>query len=448
MHTNLEQLCEDLIQYARKNGADYADTFCYRSTSIASSVRLGEHENFEREEDMALGLRVFTGKSSACLSSSDLTSQTLQNLADQAITMARHVPEDEFASIPEHCMTPDADYIGALNLKDPAGEPEAQTLTNLAKNLEEIGRAHEGISNSDGAEASWSSSTVYLQNSTGFSGQYQKDYSSISLSLIAGEGTNMERDYAHDTALQFQNLDTAEDIAKLCAKRTLGRLNPKQGKTGNFPVIFDRRIAPSLLGHFLSGINGARIARGTSFLMDAMNNQVFSSAITIKDDPTLPQMLKTKPFDIEGQETKPMDLIDAGILKNWVLDLRSARKLGLTTNAHAARGLASQPSPSTSNTWIAPSSTSLDDMIADVKDGFYVTELIGSSVSMTTGDYSRGASGFWIENGQIAYPVSELTIAGNLKDIFLSMLPANDLRQRFGRDTPSLYIPSLTIAAA
>ncbi len=444
-NARLSTLADDLVRLAKTAGADYADVYAYSSTALSTAVRLGEQDYFEREEDTGLGLRVFIGKSSACLSSSDIRLQALKDLADKAVTMARHVPADEFAILPERGLA--ADAIPALNLTDPAGEPDAQSLIALALAVENAGRAVDGITNSEGAEAEWSSSTVVLCASNGFQGAYRKDYCSASLSLIAGEGTGMERDYAYDGCTRMSDMDKAAEIGQRAADRTLARMNPRRGKTGRFPVIYDRRVSSSLVGHLLGAINGARIVRGTSFLNDSLGKQIFTPHITIHDDAGLDYMPKSRPFDSEGQAITPLTLVESGVLNHWIMDLRSAARLAMPNNGHASRGLASQPSPSAANVWLENGEAALADIIADIKDGFYITELIGSSISTTSGDYSRGASGFWIENGKIAYPVSELTIAGNLRDIYASLIPADDLRRRYGTDAPSLFVPALTVAS-
>lgn len=442
----LTGLAHDLVALARKAGADYADVYAYRSTALSTAIREGEQEFFEREEDQGLGLRVFVGKSSACLSGSDLRPAALADLAAKAVTMARYVPEDPHAVLPEDFIAPQD--RPALRLTDPAGEPDAAALSDLARAIEESGLSHAGITNTEGAEAEWSRADVALVSSNGFSGVYRKDYASASVSLIAGEGTGMERDYAYDLAVAMSEMDKAEDIGRRAAQRTLGRLNPRKGKTGTFPVLYDRRVAASLLGHFLGAINGARIVRGTSFLNDFMNKKVFADGIHIHDDAGLDSMPKSRPFDSEGQAVAALPLVEDGILRHWILDLRSAARLSLPGNGHASRGLAAQPSPSAANVWLDNGAATPDELMAELQDGFYVTELLGSSISPTSGDYSRGASGFWVEGGKIAYPVSELTIAGNLKDMYASMIPASDLRRRFGLDSPSLLIPAMTVASA
>lgn len=437
---------DEMLKRARIKGADYADIYAYRATALSTEIRHGQQDGFLREEDLALGLRVFCGRASACLSTSDLRSTALDKLAEQAVAMAKHVPEDEFAQIPEG---PFAPVELDIKMIDPNGEPSADELSQTAMRLEEKGLSHDGITNSEGAEASWSRSDIFLANSAGFQGNYSKTSASVSLSLIGGKGTQMERDYAYDYTTSWDGLDATDDIANLAAERTLKRLNPKQGKTGSFPVIYDRRVSSSIIRHILAAINGGRIAKGTSFLNDALNTQILPKGFTIHDNPHLDHMPKSKPFDAEAQKSSPIKLVEDGRLNHWIMDLRSAAKLGLQTNGRAARGLASQPSPSSTNVWLETASdVSLQDMIADIKDGFYVTELIGSSVSLTTGNYSRGASGFWIENGKITHAVSEVTIAGNLKGMIADMAAANDLRLRFGCDTPSLYIPKMSIASA
>lgn len=444
-HTALLEASEKLISLCVKKGADFADSYAFHSTAISTNVRHGQQDDFEREEDLALGVRVFKGKSSACLSTSDLNDAALERIADQALSMASHVPADEFAVLPEGLPSGN---LQSLEMHDENGEPDVDALTDLARAIEGAGLKGDGITNSEGADTAWSRTEIFLCNSNGFRQGYIKDYATASVSLIGGEDVHMERDYAYDQAVSFAALDKAEDIAALAAERTRARLNPRHGKTGHFPVIYDRRISSSLLRHFLASINGSRIVKGTSFLNDAMGQKILNEAISVQDNPHMDYMPKSKPFDGEGQINAPLTLADNGILQNWILDLRAAGKLGLANNARAARGLASQPSPASTNTWIENGNSTLEAMIGDIKDGFYVTELLGSSISLTTGDYSRGASGFWIENGQIAYPVSEMTIAGNLKDMFLSMLPANDLRIRYGCDTPSIFIPDMSLAAA
>jgi PmbA protein len=443
---SLQNISADILALAKKQGADFADIYAYRSTALSTTIRHGNQEHFEREEDLALGLRVFKGRASACLSSSDLRPEMLSKLVDQALSMAKHVPEDQDAQFPTQ---PFSSANVNLVMHDTQGEPSVSELNDSATKMEEIGLAHKGITNSEGADTSWSSTQVCLANSNGFQGGYTKTSASASISLIGGEGTNMERDYAYDYTTSWADLDGAEKIANLAAKRTLEKLNPHSGKTGTFPVLYDQRVSSSLVRHVLAGINGGRIAKGTSFLNDMMGQQIMPHGMTIHDNPHLDSMPKSRPFDAEGQENNPMQLVEDGVLNNWIMDLRSAHKLGLSSNGRASRSLSSQPSPASSNVWLESSeAVAFDDLVADIQDGFYVTELLGSSVSLTTGDYSRGASGFWIEAGKIAYPVSEITIAGNLKEMLLSMTAANDMRHRYGCDTPSLLIAKMSIASA
>jgi PmbA protein len=447
---DFDSLMRDVMRFALDAGADYADCYAYETRALSTEIRQGKTDFFEREEDFALGLRVIVGQSSACLSTSSLETNTLKTLAENAVSMARHIPEDRGLQRPNVSQAAKNldKKISALNLIDPKGEPQAKELEDMAQTLEEIGLSHNGITNSEGAEASWSSSLIHLSNSFGFYGHYRKDYTSCSLSLIAGEGTQMERDYAYDSVTQREDLDPLEDIAHKAVHRTLSRLNPRDGKTGSFPVIYDSRVARSLLYHYLNAINGSRIVKGTSFLQEKMDQPVFGKDIQIIDDPLLPAMPRSKPFDAEMQEAQRLMLVQDGKIQNWLLDLRTSKKLGMENNSRASRGLASQPSPGSTNSWIENGNQSKDDIIAEIKDGLYITELMGSSISLTSGEYSRGASGFWIENGKIAYPVSELTIAGNLNDIFAQAIPANDLRLRYGSDSPSIFIPEMTVASA
>jgi PmbA protein len=289
---------------------------------------------------------------------------------------------------------------------------------------------------------------VTLATSEGFLGGYAGTSRSLSVSVIAGEGTQMERDYAYATARHRDDLEKAEDIGRRAAERALKRLNPRKVGTQSLPVVFDPRVGPSLVGHFAGAISGTSIARGVSFLKDRMGQKVFAEGVSIIDDPHRLRGLRSKPFDGEGVANRRQTLIDNGVLTTWLLDSASARQLGLQTTGHASRGTGGPPGPSATNLYMAAGHVSPEDLLAGVKSGLYVTELIGQGVNSVTGDYSRGASGFWIENGELAYPVSEITIAGNLKDMYLNLTPANDLTFRYGTDTPTLRLEGMTIAGA
>jgi PmbA protein len=441
--SNALDFLDDLIGRARKAGADAADAVLVESTSMSLAQRLGQPERLERAESHDLGLRVFIGKRQAIVSSTDNAPAMLDELVERAIAMARSVPEDPYCGLAD----PDqlATEIPDIDLCDPE-EPAPDTLVERARAAEEAARAVEGVTNSEGAEADWSRSTIALAASNGFTGSYAVSRHSVSVSVLAGEGTHMERDYDYSSAVFGADLDDPAAVGRRAGERAVKRLNPRKVATAQLPVIYDPRVANSLIGHLASAINGAAIARGTSFLKDSMGKRILPAGVTVTDDPHRRRGLRSKPFDGEGVANRRLDIVADGVLTSWILDLRSARQLGLASTGHAARGTSSPPSPATTNLYLAPGTRSPEELIGEVARGFYVTELIGFGVNGVTGDYSRGASGFWIENGALAYPVSEVTIAGNLKEMFLNLTPANDLVFRYGTDAPTVRVDGMTIA--
>lgn len=436
-------LLTDLIAKAQALGADAADAVMVDSRSLGISRRLGEPEHVERSEEHDLGLRVLIGKRQAMVSSSDVSAEALDELATRAIAMARLVPEDEYCGLAD----PDqlATTLAAMDSDDPV-EPSADELTARAAEAEAAAMAVPGVTNSEGGSAGWGRSAVVLAASNGFAQRRSGSYHSISASVLAGEGTGMERDYDYHSAVYAADLRDPADIGRSAGEKAVARLNPRKVETAQVPIVYDPRAARSLLGHLAGAINGASIARGTSFLKDKMGQAIFQDAVTVTDDPHRHRGLRSRPFDGEGLATRRMNVIEGGVLTTWFLDLRSARQLGLRSNAHASRGVSSPPSPSPSNLYLAPGALSPAQLMADVKSGFYITELIGMGVNGVTGDYSRGATGFWIEDGQIAYPVSEVTIAGNLIDMFAHLTAANDLEFRYGTDAPTVRIDGMTVA--
>jgi len=436
-------LLDDLIAKARAAGADAADAVLFDSASVSLAHRLGKTEKLERSESGDLGLRVFVGKRQAIVSSTDRSGKALDELVERAIAMARVVPEDGFAGIadPEQLARswPDLDICDDE-------EPSAETLIERARIAEEAALAVQGVTNSEGGDAGWSRSTIAIAASNGFAGSYGVSRQSLSASVLAGTGTGMERDYDYDSKVYGADLRDPAEIGREAGERAVRRLNPRRVKSCKVPVFFDPRVSRGLLGHLTGAISGPSIARGTSFLKDRMGQQIFASSITIVDDPHVKRGLRSRPFDAEGVEVSRRTLIEDGVLTTWLLDLRSARQLGLTTTGHAARGTSGPPGPAPANVYMAAGKRSRADMLAEIKDGFYVTDLMGMGVNGVTGDYSRGAGGFWIENGQITYPVNEITIAGNLKDMFLNMEAADDLELRFGMDAPTVRIDGMTIA--
>ncbi len=439
------QILEDLLKRAKAKGAEAADCLLVRNVSLDVAQRLGKREKLERSEAQDLGLRVFVGKRQAIVSTSDLDPKMLDELAERAVAMARVVPEDEFCGLADQGLLVKA--LVALDLDDKR-EPSEAELTEMIARAEDAARAVPGVTNSEGAEAGWGRAEVALAASNGFSGSYAGTRWGLSVSVLAGEGTAMERDYDYATAVFGGTLPAPETIGKSAGERAVRRLNPRKPATAKLPIIYDPRVANGLIGHFVGAINGASIARGTSFLKDKMGQQIFAPGIRIIDDPHRPRGLRSKPFDGEGVANQKRALIEDGALTTWLLDCRSARQLGLTTTGHAARGTSGPPSPSATNLYLEPGRMTPEDLMADIRQGFYVTELIGHGVNGVTGDYSRGAAGYWIENGKLTYPVSEVTVAGNLKDMFRNLTPANDLLFRYGTDSPTVRIEGMTLAGA
>jgi PmbA protein len=436
-------LLDDLLLRARKAGAEAADAVFVQGAALSVAERLGKPEKLERAEGRDLGLRVFVGKRQAIVSSTDFSPKALDELASRAIAMAKAVPEDPFCGIAEPADL--AKSVPALDLCDP-DEPSTETLMARLREAEDAARAVPGVTNSEGAEAGWSRSEIALAASNGFRNGYEISSSSVSVAVLAGEGTGMERDYDFSSAIYGSELESPAAIGRNAGEKAVRRLNPRKVATAKVPVIFDPRISNSLVGHLAGAINGTSIARGVSFLKDKMGERLFPAGIDIVDDPHRKRGLRSKPFDGEGLANRRQALVEDGVLKTWVLDLRSARQLSLKSTGHAARGTSSPPGPSTTNLYLAAGKESPKQLMADIASGFYCTELIGFGVNNVTGDYSRGASGFWIENGEIAYPVSEITIAGNLAEMFQQLRAADDLAFRYGTNAPTLRIDGMTVA--
>lgn len=433
-----------LIAQAKKAGADAADAIYVCDASTQVQIRLGNLEDVERSEGEEIGLRVFAGKRSATVSSSNMDPDILSDLVGRAMDMAHEAPEDEYAGLaPE-------DLVSRSGLKSIDGDdnanPEPAVLREMALEAEDAARAVPGVSNSEGGGASAGRSIVALATSHGFSGAYSTSGYGVSASVIAGEGDGMERDYAYHSTRHFEDLDSPEEIGQKAGKRAISRLDPVEFKSGAMPVVFDPRVSSSLLGHFVGAIAGSSIARKTSFLQDALDTQVFDSAINIIDCPHRKRGLRSKAFDGEGLPTAKTKLIDNGRLTQWIMESASARQLGLQPTGHASRGVGGAPGVSVTNLHMSNGSVSRDDLIKDIGNGVLITELIGQGVNPVTGDYSRGAGGFLITDGQIGAPVSEITIAGNLKDMFATLVPADDLDYRHAINAPTLRTDSMTVA--
>jgi PmbA protein len=441
--SDLTDLAERLVTAARCAGADQADALAVRSVSLSVEVRDGAVEESQRSEGDDLGLRVIVGRKQAVVSTNDLKGNGFDALAERAVAMARAAPQDRFAGLADRELL--AGKLPALDLIDPE-MPEVDELEALAREAEAAGLAVVGVTKSGGASASAGIGGLVLVTSHGFHGATIASRHGIAMTAIAGDGTGMERDYDFSSTLHATDLDSAEAIGRRAGERAVKRLNPRKVATRRVPVVFDSRISGSLVGHVASAANGAAIARKTSFLRDKRGAKIFASGIDIIDDPLRPRGLRSRPFDAEGVAGRSRKLVEDGVLTTWLLDCATARELDLETTGHAQRGVSSTPFPGASNLHLAAGGKSPNELVADIEDGFYVTDMIGMGVNLVTGDYSRGASGFWIEHGERTYPVSEVTIAGHLSDMFASLTPANDLVFRYGTNAPTLRVDGMTVA--
>jgi PmbA protein len=435
-------LAERLIKAARAAGADSADAVAMRSVSQSVDVRDGAVEESQRSEGDDMGLRVLIGRKQAVVSTNDMSGDGVAALAERAVAMARVAPEDKFVGLADPSQL--ARDFPELDLLDP-DIPSTSELERRAQEAEAAGLAIKGVTKSGGASASAGIGGMVLVTSTGFQGSYLRSSQGISMTAISGEGTGMERDYDFTSALHASDLASPASVGRKAGERAVARTNPRKVETCKVPLVYDPRVSNSLVGHLVGAVNGASIARKTSFLKDKLGQQLFSDNIRIIDDPLRVRGLRSQAFDAEGVRVKRLAIIDGGVLTSWLLDCATARELGMTTTGHAHRGVSSSPSPGAYNLHMEAGSATAKELISDIKQGFYVTDLIGSGVNGVTGDYSRGASGFWIENGEITYPVSEVTIAGHLLDMFKSLTPASDLEFRYGINAPTLRIEGLTL---
>jgi PmbA protein len=436
----------DLVSAARKAGADAADALYVCNASTQISVRLGALEDVERSEGEEIGLRLFVGSRSASVSSSDLSAEALSALVERAVAMAREAPEDPYAGLAPEDRLLRGNPIDVDG--DDAADPAPAALRERAMAAEDAARAVTGVTNSEGAGASASRTVIALATSTGFARGYSTSGYGCSASVIAGEGGGMQRDYAYHSSRHLADLEDGPAIGTRAGQRAVKRLNPGKLSSGAMPVVYDPRVGSGLLGHLAGAITGSAVARRTSFLLDRLGEEVFAKGITIRDDPHRTRGLRSKPFDGEGLPTSPRDIIADGVLTGWIMDSASARQLGLEPTGHATRGVGGPPGTGLTNFYLEPGSLSPEELIADIKLGVYVTELIGQGVNGVTGDYSRGASGFVIRDGQLCEPVAEITVAGNLKDMFRELVPASDLVFRRAVDAPTIRIEGMTVAGA
>ena len=446
MTDTLSDLSQRLLAQAKAAGADAADVLAVRGSSLSVDVRNGALEQAERSEATDIGLRVFVGQRVANVSSSDVRDQSLAIMAERAVAMAREAPEDPYVGLadPDQLATDrDADK---LKLFDPSPEPSPAALEDDARDAEAAALAVDGITQVSAASAGYGTQDVYLAASNGFSGGYTRSSRSVSCVAIAGTGTAMERDYDGDQRIFQSDLRSPADIGTTAARRALERMSPRKPKTGAYPVLFDERISSSLIGHLLSAINGVSIARRSSWALDLLGEEVLPKGLSLIEDPTRVRVSGSRPFDAEGLATRERNIVENGVLTGWTLDLASARKLGMDPTANAARSTSGGPSPTVWNVGLTQGDRSRDALIKEMGTGLVVTSMIGSTINPNTGDYSRGAAGFWVENGAVAYPVSGVTIAGNLRDMLKKMTPANDARPWLSRVVPSLLVEGLTLA--
>ncbi len=447
MTRSLETLTEALLTAAKRAGADAADAIAVDGVATAIDIRAGKLEQAERSEGVELGLRVLVGQRQACVSVSDIAPATIAAIAERAVAMAREAPEDPYAGLADPSQLARDWDMAALELCDTMPEGSAADLEADARKAEAAAMAVAGIVQVE-ASASQSRRQIHMAASNGFSGGYARSSRSISAVAFTGEGTGMERDWAAEGRIFAADLPGADEIGALAAARALERVGARKPKTGAFPVLYDERISSGLIGHLLGAINGSSIARGSSWLRDALGEQILPKGLSIIEDPHRRRIAGSRAFDGEGLPTARRAIVEDGVLMGWVLDLATSRKLGLASTANAARGTSSPPSPGTSNIDLTQGDKTRADLLVEMGTGLLVTSLIGSSINPTTGDYSRGASGFWVENGQIAYAVNECTIAGNLRDMLMRMTPANDARLHMSTRVPSLLVEGLTIAGA
>ncbi len=446
MNSSLESLTAALLDAARKAGAEAADAVAVDGTSVSIDVRSGTLEQAERAEAVEIGLRVLIGQRQACVAASDVRMETMAAMAERAVAMAREAPEDPTIGLADPSQIARDWDLEALQLVDPADEPTPAELQEDSRRAEAAALAVAGISMVESAGAGYSRTAVHIAATNGFSGGYARTSRGLSCVAITGSGTGMERDYYGDSRFWQSDMMDPETIGRLAAERTVARAGARKPKTGAYPVLYDERVASSLIGHLLSAVNGAAIVRGASWLRDALGHAVLPAGLSLREDPLRPRAGGSRPFDGEGLATRARDIVSDGILTGWTLDLATARKLGLSSTASAARGTSAPPSPSNANVALTQGTRSREELMREMGTGLLITSMLGASINSTTGDYSRGASGFWIEGGEIAYPVNECTVAGNLRDMLMRLTPANDARAHLSVVVPSLLVEGLTLA--
>ena len=444
----LEVVAQKLLDRAKSMGADEADVIATKGQSINVDVRNGALENADRSEGAEVGLRVLVSQRQAIVSSSDISDTTLELMVERAIAMAKDAPPDKYAGLASVNQLAKQRDLSELEICDPASDPSPIKLQEKAEIAESSALEVGGVSQVSGASASYGKYSVFMAASNGFSANYDRSSNSVSCVAIAGEGLNMERDYDADTRVYQSDLRPSDEIGRTAGLRAVERLNPRRPATGSYPVIYDERISSGLVGHFLSAINGAAITRGSSWLKDSLGKQVLPSTCKLVENPHRLRAGASRLFDSEGLATKKREILSKGVLNGWTLDLASARKLRMRPTANASRNVSSNPSPTNWNIELSSPEDYCDNLLSEMGNGLLVTSLIGSTINPNTGDYSRGVSGFWVENGQICYPVSEITIAGNLRDMLKNIILGNDAQRHLSYVVPSILVGEMTLAGS
>ncbi|MDO5528224.1 MAG: TldD/PmbA family protein [Paracoccus sp. (in: a-proteobacteria)] len=444
----LESLTDQLLDAARRAGALEAEAIAMRGHSLSVDVRGGRLEQAERAESVDVGLRVLIGGRQAIVSGTNHSSEALDEMAHRAVAMAREAPVDDTLGLAEASQLATDRDISRLELNDPAVDPGPSELEQAALLAEAAALGVAGVSVVESAGAGFQRRETLIAASNGFSGRSERSSHGVFCTAISGEGLRMERDYAGESRIHAADMPAPAEIGALAGTRAAERAGARKPPTGAFPVLYDERVAAGLIGHIIAAINGVSIARGSSWLRDAMDTAILPEALTITEQPHLPRMPASRLFDAEGLATAPRAIIDSGVLRGWLLDLSTARKLGFESTANAVRGLSSPPGPGVSNIVLSGGTGVRGDLIAEMGRGLVVTSLLGASINPTTGDYSRGASGFWVENGEISHPVNECTIAGNLRDMLRTARAADDARDWRSHRVPSLLIEGMTVAGA
>lgn len=448
MSETLRELGQAALSAATKAGASAADVLAVRADGISMEIRGGALEQAERAEGTELGLRVLVGQRQACVSVSDTRSDMITTMAERAVAMAREAPEDPSTGLADPDQLAAGWDVAALDLAEPGPAPDAASLAEAARRTEATALAVKGINQVSTAGADTRRTEICLMASNGFVGGYERSSHGLACVAISGDGLAMERDYAFDNRVYAADLMTPEEVGALAAERAVARAGATQPGTGVFPVMFDERVASGLIGHLISAINGQSIARGSSWARELMDAQVLPTTLSLVEEPLRPRVRGSRPFDGEGLPTADSDILRDGVLKRWILDLANARKLGLRSTANAARGTEAPPSPSVTNIRLVGPQMTRAQMIRDIGEGLLITAMMGSSINPNTGDYSRGASGFWVRGGVVAEPVNECTVAGNLKDMLKTLRMADDERPHVSRVVPSLLVEGLTVAGA